>query len=175
MSDFVSKMSKYFGDVRVMNYHDKFDGGAVESFFCHALPNATKTCNAYLAEEKPTKVNSAVSLYFSDLAYAATKAGLVDVTNDIEMKELAQAVEDHVKSLNMTSDDFKKKCLPAEVLEKIWAISLKTEVALFPERNATQELRADFEKAAATKLCTIDAKATLEEQRWKSFFSGWQR
>jgi len=169
--DFASEIRKYFGDVRVMNYHDKFHGGSVESFFCHVLPNATKTCNAYLAAKKnTTTINSSVSLYFSELAYAARKAGLVNVSNDSEMKELAQAVEGHAKSLNTTSNDFKKKCLSSEVLERIWAISLKNEVALFPERNATEELRADFEKAAATVLCTIDAEAILDEQNWKSFF-----
>ena len=64
---------------------------------------------------------------------------------------------------------------PSHVLDKIWNISLTSEMMLFPERfhqpRAASELRADFDIAARTSLCAMDVTKTLAEETWQSFFN----
>lgn len=81
----------------------------------------------------------------------------------------------HEHNHNMTSNDFKKKCLPSDILQEVWEISLKNEAGLFPGRVADNEMRDEFAKAAKSTLCTIDVDKTLKEEEWKSFFQSYRK
>ena len=65
-----------------MNYHNEHVKGPDESFFCHALPSATQTCNAIVTDDTSVLRNERINLDYSDLAYGATKAGLIKIESD---------------------------------------------------------------------------------------------
>uniref|UniRef100_A0A7S0CG67 Uncharacterized protein n=1 Tax=Proboscia inermis TaxID=420281 RepID=A0A7S0CG67_9STRA len=146
-------------------------------FFCHALPNATKTCKAIRAKMKSKYLNSRVNLDYSDLAFGAKKAGLVEIKSDKDMKEATRVIKYHQeKTLKLSSNDFKRQCPPVHILEKIWKVSLTSEMEFFPENvNGSNDLEGGFKKAAKTTLCKVNVNETLKEGEWRDFFNSYSR
>ena len=172
--EFVTSLNKIFRDVRVENYHNHPD--IVESFFCDVLPNAKNTCAEYLNEGKQERDNSAISLCYIELVLAAKAVGLIDIHNYLKYEQLVEAVRYHQEhNRNMTCNDFKKKCLPSEILKEVWEASLKNEAALFPGQVSENEMRAEFAKAAHSTLCVTDVDEILKEEEWKSFFQSYKQ
>ena len=75
-------LKEIFDNVVVMNYHNEHVKGPDESFFCHALPSATQTCKVIVADDTSVLRNARINLDYSDLAYGATKAGLIKIESD---------------------------------------------------------------------------------------------
>ena len=169
------RLRENFDNVVVTNYHDKSPD---ESFYCHALPGATRTCKDMLAKNKEKSVhkNKKTTLDYGDLAYGAIKAGLVKIESNEGMKKVTRAVKNYQENtLNLTSDDFQRKCPPVDVLDMVWQKSLSSEMELFPEHvngssTTMADLRSDFEKSAKTTLCNVNVQETLEDVDWQNFF-----
>eukprot|EP00593_Proboscia_inermis_P012840 CAMPEP_0171326010 /NCGR_PEP_ID=MMETSP0816-20121228/117175_1 /TAXON_ID=420281 /ORGANISM="Proboscia inermis, Strain CCAP1064/1" /LENGTH=207 /DNA_ID=CAMNT_0011825345 /DNA_START=556 /DNA_END=1179 /DNA_ORIENTATION=- len=173
----LQRLKKKFDNVVVMNFHDELVKGPAESFFCHAIPNATHTCEAILAVKKPSHLNMGDNLDYSDVAYGAKKVGLINIKTDKMMKKVVLAVQSHQeRTLKLESSDFKRQCLPPDILEKVWEISLSSEMALFPKyvKSTTNNLRSDFDMAAKTTLCKVDVEEILKEEEWQSFFKSYK-
>lgn len=94
------------------------------------------------------------------------------------MSVFTAAIKKHQEeTLGLTKDDFKLKCLPPEILQLLQLLlnkSLEYEKALLPELDGS-DLRADFEKQAASKLRIVDAEFALEKPGWKDFFNNFMR
>jgi len=166
----VQRLKERFHNVVVVNFHN--EPGA-EPFFCRAVPNATHTCEAIRADREAVFVNGRVELDYADLAYGAMKAGWLQIKSDKRMKQVTQAVQNYQeKTLKLSSSNFKRVCLLPEDLEKIWRLSLQSELMFFPDQvNSTNnDLRSDFETAARTTLCKVDVNNTLGYHDWQSFF-----
>ena len=173
----LQRLKEIFDNVVVMNYHNEHVKGPDESFFCHALPSATQTCNAIVTDDTSVLRNERINLDHSDLAYGATKAGLIKIESDKKMNEVAKALQSHQeKTLKLKSSDFKRQCLPPDILQELWELSLGFELTLFPEyvNSTANDLRSDFEEAAKTTLCKIDIEKTLKEEKWQSFFNSYE-
>eukprot|EP01082_Thalassiosira_pseudonana_P012313 g11053.t1 g11053 contig48:41235-42609(-) len=167
----VDRLKTKFDNIVVANYHDKSEGELDESFFCNIMPNATHTCNAIRSQTKHVKFNAKENIDYSDLAYGAKQAGLVEINSDQDMRRFAKKIEDHhEKALN--GAPFRRECLPSHVLEEIWNITLTSEMWMLPSSTDTAlaEMRADFEIASNTKLCKVDVRKTLSDPSWIQFF-----
>jgi hypothetical protein len=167
----VDRLKTKFDNIVVANYHDKSEGELDESFFCNIMPNATHTCNAIRSQTKHVKFNAKENLDYSDLAYGAKQAGLVEINSDQDMRRFAKKIEDHhEKAFN--GAPFRRECLPSHVLEEIWNITLASEMWMLPSSTDTAlaEMRADFERASNTTLCKVDVRKTLSDPSWIQFF-----
>ena len=185
-SFFLLERIKNFFDsnsIVLMDYHDQSKGDVIESFYCHAMPNATNTCNAIRRQGDTIKANSARETFdYEDLVYIANMTGLIRIKNDADFKMKARKVKNFQENvLKKTSNDFKRICPSPVVLEDLWDFSLKIERSLFPEYFFNDEgdgsslsylatLRLDFEKTASSTMCKLDLQAILNQQQWKSFF-----
>ena len=174
----VERLQEHFhkNQILVMNFNDKSMGGVDESFYCHAMPNAPNTCNA-IRRKGGTIFNAGQNTFdYEDLLYVANKTGLVHIKNrkDFEKKwKQVQRYQENV--LNKTSSNFKRLCPSADVLNKLWEFTLTAERSLFPDKffkdeNYIVDMKSEFDEAARTNLCKVDAEATLKEDSWKKFF-----
>ncbi len=161
-----------FDKVKVMNYHNK-SASVEESFFCDAMPHASHTCDAVRSRKFSMQVNPSPTLDYHDLAYGAMKAGMIEINTDGKMRNVAIKIKRHQEqTLKLRSSDFERVCLPTDILEKVWQLSLSTESMLFPEQvNSTKDdLKFDFDKATRTTLCKLDVEKILGKDEWQSFF-----
>ena len=174
----VARINEVFDNVVVVDMLDENFKGPDESFFCHALPYATNTCEAIRAETRTKHTNKRKSLDYGDLAYGAMKLGLITIQSDEDMKQVTRDVKHHQEeTLNLTSSDYKKKCPSKDIMDMIWETSLRSEMEFFPGNingtSTTDDLRSSFEIAALSTLCQVDVDATLEEQVWVEFFESY--
>lgn len=150
-----------FDNVVVMNLQ-----GPDLSLFCNEALNMTHTCDGLKATKQ---LNSGVdNMDYSDLAFAASRAGLIDINTDSKMKRVAQAFHKHQKD----ATTFKRICPSADVLDKLWNMTLAFELELFPDSAVDQtleEMRQDFNEASQAKLCKIDVDETLKDPLWLDF------
>mmetsp|Transcript_412 Transcript_412/g.989 ORF Transcript_412/g.989 Transcript_412/m.989 type:complete len:443 (+) Transcript_412:85-1413(+) len=161
-------------NIVVMNYHDKSGGDMNELFFCNVMADATHTCDAVRSDRRRSQtvnLNSKVNLDYTDLAYGAKQAGLIEINSDEQMLRVAREIQVHHETLLM-GVPFKRECLPVEVLEDLWDMTLQSEMLLFPgqDDNTIAEMRSDFDKAANTSLCKVDVQKALNEESWSLFF-----
>ena len=175
------RIKKHFGNnILLMDYHDKSKGGSDESFFCHALPNATKTCKTLIDNNFTRPRNRAKSFDYEDLAYAAKLEGLIKVESKEDLIIASWVAQDYQElELNLKSSDFKRICLQQDVYNKLWEFSLMVEQHLLPKKfhdeSYLTSLREDFEKTANTTLCKLDVKSILSNQTWRDFFINFQK
>ena len=182
----VQRLKEHFdvNEIIVRDFDDDSKDDLLESFFCRALPGANHTCNAIRKAGKARRGNAGSSFDYSDLACAALEAGLIRSKENDGHARISRHVQRiistkvqryHEETRNLTISDFQRVCPPSHVLDKIWNISLTSEMMLFPERfhqpRAASELRADFDIAARTSLCAMDVTKTLAEETWQSFFN----
>jgi hypothetical protein len=170
----VDLLLDYFDNIQVINFHDDSVRGPDESFFCHAMPDANQTCSAIRKEKTAARSNSGSTFDYSDIAYGAMKSGLVTIKDDAGMKAMSKKIEEHQKSLGLTANDFPRTCPSQEFLDRLWKISLDSEMRFFPDQvNGTKsvaDLRSDFTKASKTYLCKVDVAAVLKQSEWIEFF-----
>jgi len=162
-----------FDNVVIMNYHEGGRSadrrGPDLSLFCNEALNMTHTCGGLKATKQ---LNSGVdNMDYSDLAFAAIRVGLIDINTDSKMKRVAQAFHKHHKD-TLNSTTFKRICPSADVLDKLWNMTVAFELELFPESAVDQtleEMRQDFNEASQAKLCKIDVDETLKDPLWLDF------
>ena len=158
-----------FHNVIVMNFHDWSHGGPQGSLFCDPSLNMTHTCEALMKEKETPHTNGAVNLDYSDLAYAARQAGLITIESNERMKQVSQEVKrHHIHTLDGNTNPFQRVCPTKKDLDTLLNMSVEYEMKYFPE--SVDELKDGFEKLSRTKLCKIDADATLEQKEWRDFF-----
>jgi len=174
----VSRLKQHVDNTRnntnvvVMNFHDR-SMDLSERFYCEAIPDAYHTCEVIRNSETSIHANPTVYLGYENLAYAACKANLVHANSKVLRNALNTAVKKHQEeTLGLTRDDFKLKCLPPEILQRLLNKSLEYEKAVLPELDGS-DLRADFEKQATSKLCIVDVEFTLSKPEWKDFFKNY--
>ena len=178
-TEVVSRVRKYFDNVVTINMHDDSHRDNIEKFFCEAVPDAKRTCDAVVHSEEVIHTNTGRDLIYEDLTYAASKKRLlISITTDDEMKMVSNAVQKYQeKTLNLTKYDFDMNCLPPETQEWMLDKSLEIERLLFPgffnSPKGEADLRADFEIKSKYSLCKIDANTTLQKREWKKFFQKW--
>jgi len=168
-SALVGRLRPYFDDIVVVDYHDK-SKPLVEQFFCDVLPNAKNTCKEVENVGEIETTNESVDMSYSNLAYAAMKKKLIEISNDEEMDEVTEKIKAYNEEIiGITTKDMKKKCLPEETLDALLNSSLELQLEVFPNANGDQ-LKEMFEEEKS-KLCILDTDGTLEEGRWKTFFA----
>lgn len=178
-TEVVSRVRKYFDNVVIINMHDDSHRDNNEKFFCEAVPDAKRTCDAVVHSEEVIHTNTRRDLIYKDLTYAASKKRLLkSITTDREMEMVSNAVQKYQeKTLNLTKYDFDMNCLPPETQEWMLNKSLEIERLLFPgffnSPKGEADLRADFEIKSKYSLCKIDANTTLQKREWKEFFQKW--
>ena len=168
------KEEKTFDNLVVMNYHE---GGSTDrrgsdfALFCNEALNMTHTCDGLKAQSSTKQLNSGDHMEYLDLAFAASRADMIEINNDSKMKQVAQAFFKHHKdTLNGTT--FERICPSADVLDKLWNMTVAFEKELFPDSAVDQtleEMRQDFNEASQTKLCKIDVDQTLKDPLWLNF------
>jgi hypothetical protein len=172
----VQRLQKRFRNIVVVNYHDNSYGGLSESFYCHVLPNAQHACDVVRRSPNATRSNERSELDYSNLAYGAFRAGLVQIDSQKRLDQVTSACQNRQKNiLYLTAADFPRICLPSETLELLWNMSLAYEQALFPDASESKylgahSLRKDFDEASKTSLCTVDVQAILADLKWQEFF-----
>ena len=58
------------------------------------------------------------------MAYGAIKAGMINITSDVQRMKVTRVVQDHQeKILKLKNSDFERICLPSETVENLWQIS----------------------------------------------------
>jgi hypothetical protein len=167
----VARFKQYFPDVVVLNYHDK-SKRLVERFYCDVIPDASNTCKKMKKLKVNESVNKSIKRVYQELAYAAHRKGLINISTHEKVAE-SSIQQYQEKKLNLTADDFPHRCLPKDVLDEIWNITLKAEREFgSPVDDLTiQSLRYDFDNYSKTQLCEIDLEAVLASQHWIEFFT----
>ncbi|GFH52433.1 hypothetical protein CTEN210_08909 [Chaetoceros tenuissimus] len=156
------KLLRKFENVVIINYHDKRFRGSGESFYCHAMPNATHICDAIKSEEtKRDNARSSRQIDFQDLIHYAMDFKESDRNT---ARKIAQKYLEETKNLTM-----RKTCLDEDAKEKLLNKTLEFKQNVYPGDNE-DELKSQFEKDVLTKLCTVDMDETLKDKAWKSFF-----
>ena len=166
-------LRKHFENVEVVNMHNEKDNN--EEFFCEVLPNANRTCEAAKGRAKEIAANPSKDLIWGDLAYKATKQGMVQIQNDQQMTQVTNAVQNHqLKTLGLTRDNLPLTCPSSEALDHLLSVSLMMEESFFPEFYESplgeESLRASFKKYSEIKSCTINADEALRDAVWIDFF-----
>ena len=142
--------------------------------------NTSQTCDKIQhGTHNNVQRNSGVDLYYQDLAYAARVAGLVNIASDAEMSQVSLAARDYQeKILNLTSNDFRRVCLPPDIANALLEKSLEYEEKIFKHHDSRiqfkpddmVDMKSDFEVAWQSKLCKIDVDEILEDEGWRAFF-----
>lgn len=176
----LKRLKRHFGDkILVMDYHDKSHGGSDVSFFCHAMPDATNTCNSISIGEQ-IHSNAAWTFDYEDLAYGAKSHGLIDIESVKDMYVIAWQIQKfQEQSMKLKSSDFKRICPKPDTMKRFWEFSLMVEKSLFPHRFAGDEtyllsLKSEFDVMATTTLCKLDVDGILSEKRWITFLKNLQ-
>ena len=173
--------------VVVMNYHDQ-NKGMVEQFYCDIVPNANNTCESVKKEAKTdsSSVNDATSeRVYEELAFGAHTRGLVKLASAKDAKNVVDAIEHyHGKTLNHTAsnvggeeeddDDFPRRCLPKEMLDDIWRISVQAEeefgIGGDNSANVISRMKDEFDKYSKRTFCEVDVDTVLTSREWLKFF-----
>lgn len=167
----VARFKQYFPNVVVLNYHDK-SKRLVERFYCDVIPNASNTCRKVKRLKVNESVNKSIKRVYQELAYAAHRKGLINISSH---EKVAESSIQHYqeKKLNLTADDFPHRCLPKDVLDEIWNITLQSEreFGSAVDDLVIQSLRSDFDNYSKTQLCEIDTEAVLASPHWIEFFT----
>lgn len=185
----VQRWKQYFNNVKVYNMHDT-SKEIIAEFMCEAIPNAPNAC-----EETTTRLRnkgelvfnpSTGALVYSELVYAAYQMGLLNVSgfddnnyNETLWKEIISMTQNRQEiELGLKSHEFLEILCPEKsVLDRILELSLDVERELFPEYFQSEygepviRQQFDSEKRDPRKLCSVDAKSTLEnDSGWRAFF-----
>ncbi len=167
----VARFKRYFPDVVVLNYHDK-SKRLVERFYCDVIPDASNTCKKMKKLKVNESVNKSIKRVYQELAYAAHRKGLINISSHEKVAE-SSIQQYQEKKLNLTADDFPHRCPPTHVLKEIWNITLQSEreFGSLADDLAIQSLRDDFDNYSKTRLCEIDLEAILASSHWIEFFT----
>ena len=123
-------------------------------------------------------MNPSVSLHPVHLMAGALKAGLLSQAkagNNTLRKAVGKKVE-AVESSSTNGGKMKLKCLPSESLDRLWQRSLEYKRSLFPDGlsgdilKEEQEMKAEFDLAAKSSLCSVDVDNALSQKDWQDFF-----
>ena len=169
ISMLIARLKDTFRNIVVINFHGK--NSPHQSLFCHPALNMIHTCDAIRAENVKIHMNKAFNIDYDDLAYGASKAGLVKIETEERMYQVSGALQlYHENALN--SSAFKRVCLPQDIQEKLWNYTLVYQAMFFPDEvdSIISDLRSDFEKVTNEKLCKLDVESILEEGHWRDFF-----
>lgn len=176
--ELVERLRAKFTDVVVVNMHDTSQGDPAESFFCHALSTFPQTCAAIRPNETKFHMNPSVNLHPVHLMAGAFKAGLLSQAkagNSTLRKVVGKKVE-IVESSSTNGGKMKLKCLPSETLDRLWQRSLEYNSFLFPEGlsggnpKEEEEMKAEFDLAVKSSLCSVDVDDALSQKDWQDFF-----
>ena len=171
----VARYKKRFANVVVASM-DELDMGIEEYFFCHAIPNATMTCEAVRKElttngREILNKNSQDELY-KELAYQAHRRGVFSIKSAEHYHDTLHAMQYYQeKVLNLTASDFPRTlCLPKSMLDEIWEISVQAEEQFGNGRDNIMEMRKDFDTMSKFRLCDVDYDTILDSASWREFF-----
>ena len=165
-SELVQRLETRFDNIAVLNYHDKSPD---VSLFCNELYNMTHMCQAVLSQDQQNTqvINKGDNLDYTNLAYGAAKAGLINVKSHEQLNQIAKALDNrHQQVLNGTA--FARACPSIDVLNSLWEKSLAYEQLLFPHSDKSL-MREHFDESAQTKLCNVDVENVLKEKKWRDF------
>mmetsp|Transcript_12812 Transcript_12812/g.21090 ORF Transcript_12812/g.21090 Transcript_12812/m.21090 type:complete len:489 (+) Transcript_12812:61-1527(+) len=121
----IPRYKKYFTNVAIINIHDK-SVDSTDSFFCDMMPHAPKTCHAFrqkVAKDGTTRQENKRSkdIVYKELAYAAHRRGIFHIKAKKHLNDTVTAMQHYQeKLLNLSVEDFPRKCLPQEILDEIW-------------------------------------------------------
>jgi len=184
----VPRYQMYFENVVVMNYHDK-SKSILERFYCDVLPGAIETCRKLKSIKVSKSINTSHSRVYEELAYAAHRRGMINIKeklnaksaeesrrqHNVKKKSNAKLVEESIsqhqeKTLNLTSYDFPRKCLPDNILNEIWSTSLEAEKKFGGDEVDESTMKDEFDKYSKTSFCELDLDAILHSPLWVKFF-----
>ena len=169
----VARFKKHFRNVVVMNYHDK-SKSLPERFYCDVVPNAHNTCRRLKSRKTNKKVNTSHNRIYEELAYHAHRRGRITIQSKKKAKLAEASMHQHQeKTLNLTSDDFPRKCLPEHILQDIWSISIEAEKE-FGSDNDGDSMKNEFDKYSKTSFCEVDLDAVLDSPPWVEFLKGFK-
>lgn len=145
------------------------------------MPNAKHTCEAIRNLTSSTHENERIILDYSDLAYAANKAGLLTINSQNDLNSMTRALQKyHQDHLDGSINYMKVKCLSLELQDKLLHDSLKYDRMLSHHAPSDdpffgeEALKKDFEQESSTSLCALDVEATLSMIEWQNFFNSCQ-
>lgn len=194
----IQRYRKYFSNIVVVNMHEKRNMGFLEHFYCVLIPHGENTCAALrhmLSNQAQLEANrSSQNIAYLELAYAAHRKGMFHIQTKEHCAHVAVAMKGYQeKVLNRTVADFPRRCLPSDVLDRMWNTSVQAEKefrnqhvsaggaasgnsdgddhddgGVAPPLLAAQ--RDDFEKLSKSRLCEVDFDAILGTLAWREFF-----
>jgi hypothetical protein len=156
-----------------MNYHDN-SKSLLERFYCDVVPNAHNTCRRLKTmKETNKKINTSHNRIYEELAYAAHRRGMINIQSKQKAKLAEVLMHQHQeKTLNLTSDDFPRRCLPEDILQDIWSTTFEAEKEFGGEVD--DSMKDEFEKYSKTSFCEVDLDAVLDSSLWVEFLMGFQ-
>ena len=165
-------------------------GDITTRFLCDLLEDAASACSAVRASDNGAGIrkNTAKSLDYDRIAFAASERGLLNHTRDhMNRERVAKRIEEFVaaeKSDATTGDRPPRDNLPlacpevnsennntTSLADRLYHESLAQEMALFPDRGPhweTESLYRDF--VAKGVLCVIDVDQLFNDAEWRGFF-----
>ena len=171
----VTRYKRHFANVMVASMDD-LEMGIEEYFFCRAIPNAIRTCEAVrrrLATNGNEIQNQAdQDEVYKELAYQAHRKGVFTIESEKHYHDTLHAMQHYQeKVLNLTASDFPHTlCPPKSMLDEIWNITAQAEEQFGDGSNGIEEMRKDFNIMAKSKLCGVDYDAILHSESWNGFF-----
>ena len=171
----VTRYKKRFANVVVVSMED-LEMSIEEYFFCHAIPNATMTCEAVKKElatnEREMFNKGSQDEIFKELAYQAHRKGLFLIESEDHYHDTLHAMQHYQeKVLNLTASDFPRTlCPPKSILDEIWEVSVQAEEHFGIITENSLEMRKDFDIMSTSKFCDLDYDTVLNSDSWKEFF-----
>jgi hypothetical protein len=171
----------HIDDVTVFNMNEDFPqvsiGDPFTIFFaCNVMRQLLpKTCRAatmgLVGMRSTLGDNPSFPINYDILATSAYEAGLIDPK--LSRIEVIARITTHQADLNKTVTDFPLTCLSNNTLERLFNVSLRTELSVYPEKNSEEaeaKLREGFAaNVAAQKYCSINATQVLQDSNWMKY------
>jgi hypothetical protein len=159
----IARFSKYYEDIRIINYHDQTIP-LTSNFFCNL--NLTATCHNVQGNVTQTKnINKSLSLEYFRLAQLAKDHGILK-----QKYGIAHAAK-QIKTFAVSNYSLPMDCLEDNLADELYQTSVAQEEAILPqwkEGRATIWDSFQFFKGSE-KLCAIDVIKALNDTRWIGF------
>jgi thymidylate kinase len=149
-------------------------GDLMTKVYCDILPNATNTCEWYkkkveMEAGETRHENPSISIWPRFVVSEAKHQGFTFPNN----VNLEQSVKMFANRSNYT---LPMQCVSPREEQEILETSLEHEKAMVPEFFESplgeEKLRKGFEQVLKEKkLCSVDAKRVLQDERWLGFFN----
>lgn len=185
-------------NVSIMNSYQNPERSTQELFFCDHVPGANHTCAMAMSNKKSMVLTSNLSVEDDIMAWEAFASQISQVYPKLEYHlnfrfnwwkrepwwkgynhwiTIQQKYKTMMDSFDHDQNPAPTICLSDEIRERLLALSIEYETALFSEEfldseNGLEALKVEFDKKIEVAGCTLDIESILSTQDWQEFLNG---